>query len=357
MSSKSPESRSAASAGVPEIDVAPLFGGPDPARDAVDARILEAACGKGFMTLRGAPLGDAVDEAARARLLRLFSLPADEQRNLWKRNFEPGNPNLYRGWFPLESGAPRSREGFEIGPDIDRDLPDAAGDLLYEPSVFPPESLLPGWRAAARAYYRAMETLGGKLLCSLSRGLGISEAIFLDAFRDGISTLRLLRYPERDLEAPAQRELESLFTRHAGRRVELVCLGHVDSGLITILSQCGVPGLQAEAEDGLFVDVPLVEDGFAVNFGGLLSRWTGGRIKATKHRVVSTGGERFSIPFFFEPRPSALIAPLPLEGVQPFEPFLFGDHLWATTTKFPENLGLAHLRPARAPYRDPFEAA
>ena len=76
-------------------------------------------------------------------------------------------------------------------------------------------------------------------------------------------------------------------------------------------------------------------------------------LKATRHRVLGLGGDRFSIPFFFEPRPDARIAPLPLDGIEPFEPFLFGDHLLATTTRFSENLGLGHLRPARAPYPNP----
>jgi len=340
---------------IPEVDVAPLFGGPGSARDTADAAVLEAAVGVGFLSLRGAPLGDAVGESAQQGLLRLFGLPESAQRKLWKRNFAPENPNLYRGWFPLESGAPRSREGFEIGPDIVRALPpDASGDVLYESSVFPPEELVPGWCDAARRYYSAMEELGGRLLCSLSRGLGIPECIFLDAFRDGISTLRLLRYPARDLSAPAPPGLEGLYTEVDGRRVEFVCLGHVDSGLVTILAQCGVSGLQARTSAGQWVDVPVVENTFAVNFGGLLSRWTGGRVKATMHRVISNGAERFSIPFFFEPRPNTVIAPLPINGIEPFEPFQFGDHLWATTTKFPENLGLAHLRPPRAPYRDPF---
>jgi isopenicillin N synthase-like dioxygenase len=130
----------------------------------------------------------------------------------------------------------------------------------------------------------------------------------------------------------------------------------VDSGLLTVLAQCGVAGLQAQDGQGGWVDVPPDDHGFAINFGGLLERWTGGRIKATRHRVLGLGEERFSIPFFFEPRPDARIAPLPIDGVEPFEPFepfLFGDHLWATTTKFSENLGLEHLRPARAPYTDP----
>jgi len=79
----------------------------------------------------------------------------------------------------------------------------------------------------------------------------------------------------------------------------------------------------------------------------VLERWTGGRIRATEHRVLGSGRERFSIPFFYEPRPDAVIAPLPLAGVENFAPFLYGDHLWAATTKFVEFRGLEHLRPPR----------
>ena len=76
-------------------------------------------------------------------------------------------------------------------------------------------------------------------------------------------------------------------------------------------------------------------------------RWTGGRIKATPHRVLGSGQPRFSIPFFFEPRADAVIAPLPLAGIEPFQPFLYGDHLWATTTRFVEFQGLENLRKPR----------
>lgn len=340
---------------IPELDVTALFeeGGGD--RDEIDRRICQAACDVGFMTIGGVPMRDATGPDVRSSLLRIFRIPPEEQRRLWKRNFAPENSNLYRGWFPLEAEEPRSREGFEIGPDLVRDLPEAGeDDLLYEPSVFPPDEMLPGWRDDAVRYYDAMEVIGYALLASLSRGMGIPERIFRDAFHDGISTLRLLRYPGRDPEMPLAPELERFFMNWQGERVELVCGGHFDSGLVTILAQCDAAGLQAESSEGRWVDVPPTRDGFAVNFGGLLARWTGGRVRATKHRVLSSGKERFSIPFFFDPRPNTVIAPLPLAGVEPFEPFQFGDHLWATTTKFPENYGLGHLRPARAPYRDPF---
>jgi isopenicillin N synthase-like dioxygenase len=340
---------------IPLIDVSVLFEADGPDRDSIDREIWEAACDVGFMTIVGFPTLASHGQQARNSLLRLFRIRGAEQRKLWKKNFAPENPNLYRGWFPLESGEAGSREGFDIGPDLVRELPeDGVEDLLYEASAFPPDESLPGWREDAAGYYRGMESVGYALLAALSRGMGISENILRDAFQDGISTLRLLRYPARDLEAVHSSELEKYFTTWDGKRVEIVCGGHVDSGLVTILAQCDASGLQARSSNGQWLDVPVKTDALAVNFGGLLARWTGGRVRATQHRVLSSGGERFSIPFFFEPRPNTMIAPLPLVGVESFEPFQFGDHLWATTTKFPENYGLGHLRPARAPYADPF---
>ena len=105
-----------------------------------------------------------------------------------------------------------------------------------------------------------------------------------DAFRDGISTLRLLHYPGETAPASAD-DVANRFVEIDGARVEQTARPHVDSGLLTILAQCGVGGLQALARDGSWCDVPVCDDGFAVNFGGLMELWTGGRIRATRHRV------------------------------------------------------------------------
>jgi len=119
---------------------------------------------------------------------------------------------------------------------------------------------------------------------------------------------------------------------------------HVDSGFLTLLAQDGVPGLQARNLQGQWVDVPPLEGSLAVNFGKVLERWCGGRIRATEHRVIGRGCERRSIPFFYEARAEAEIAPLPIAGLTPFEPFLYGDYLWSTTTKFVEFHGMESLR-------------
>ncbi len=85
----------------------------------------------------------------------------------------------------------------------------------------------------------------------------------------------------------------------------------------------------------------------AVNFGKVLELWTGGRFRATEHRVLASEVSRCSIPFFFEPRVDARIAALPGLDGPAFAPFLYGDHLWALMTKFFEFRGLERLRPPR----------
>ncbi len=311
---------------IPLID---LHHGDTPASDRA---ILAAATGIGFMTVATPAAPDA---ATRAALLRIFAL-ADHSA-LLRRSFRAASPNLYRGWFPLQDGVGSYKEGIDIGPDIARAMP-PSDDPLEEPSALPPETALPGWRDAAAAYFLAMERLGGRIMRALARGLGLPEDCLVPAFAGGISTLRLIHYPPR---TPASRAGLPLETQ------AMSGLAHVDSGFVTLLAQDGVPGLQAQAADGAWIDVPPGEGTLAVNFGALLERWTGGRIRATRHQVLGTGRARHSIPFFYEPRAEALISPLPLPGAPAFAPFTYGDHLWAAMTRFPEFSALAGARAPR----------
>ena len=86
---------------------------------------------------------------------------------------------------------------------------------------------------------------------------------------------------------------------------------------------------------------------YSCPFGKLLEQWTGKRVHATLNRVVSPARQRLSIPLFYEPAVDAEIAPLPLDGVERFEPFLYGDFLLDAATNFVEQKGIRHLREPR----------
>ena len=319
---------------IPSIDIAPLFRGASPKRDAVDVALAAAARETGFMSVTGLP-GTALAADMRKRMLAIFGLSDAEKRALCRRSFAPENPNVYRGWFPLQDGHPTYKEGIDIGPDLVRPLRHDPADPLTEPTPLPD---LPEWCAAAAEYYRAMEAAGAGLMQSLARGLGLDETAFDAAFRNGISTLRLIRYPVR--------RVEQLDPAHRVGSGYMLGAPHVDSGFATLLAQDGVAGLEVEDRAGNWIGVTPTEGTLVVNFGKLLERWTGGKVRATRHRVVGSGAERFSIPFFYEPAVDAVIAPLGLDDS--FEAVAYGDHLWEATTKFIEQRGIAHLRKPRA---------
>lgn len=336
---------------IPTIDIAPLFSAAGTARDQADAAIAAAAAEIGFMLVGNLPAEIPIASADLQILKRIFTLPSDAIQRLWRQKFAAANANIYRGWFPLQEGHPTYKEGIDIGPDIAYGpVVTDAGDPLREATPLPEENLLPGWHAAVARYYQALERVGQALMRSIARGLGLDEGFFDDAFRGGVSTLRLIHYPPRSAASLERLQDDKCWTEHDGKRVYLTGAPHADSGLVTLLAQDGVAGLQALARDGRWIDVPPRDGTLVVNFGRLLERWTGGRIKATQHRVIGGGAERYSIPFFYEPRVDAVIAPLPSAAqgaAADFAPFLYGDHVWAATMKFVEFHGLEHLRPPR----------
>ena len=331
---------------IPVIDISSTFGGPSPARDQADGEVMAAATGTGFMTVTGLP-HDMLSPDIRKRMLSIFDLPQDSKQRLYRHNFDPSRPNVYRGWFPLQPGLTTYKEGIDLGPDIAHGAGRVEpGDPLTEATPLPTEHELPGWHDAVIDYYRNMEATGRALMQSVARGLQLEETIFDDVFSRGISTLRLLHYPVRPPESFLG-ATEPTHVMHNGQEYYMLARGHVDSGFVTLLAQDGVQGLQAQVADGSWLTVPPVEGTLAVNFGKLLARWTGGRIRATLHRVIGNNRQRYSVPFFYEPSVDTVIAPLPIAGSDPFEPVSYGDHLWEATTKFVEQKNIAHLRRPR----------
>ena len=337
---------------IPLIDVEPLFDTDPSACAGVDRAISRAAHDAGFVCIRGLPPEAVLSPPARARLLAIFALDDARKRRLYRRKFAPENRNIYRGWFPVQPGNLTSKEGIDIGGDVVHGPALVApGDPLREPSPLPAEEDLPGWRAAVVAYYRAMERVAASLMRSLARSLGLQPHHFDASFHHGLSTLRLLRYPPRDAGELATVVDPAVWVETNGTRRFIVGAPHTDSGFVTLLAQDGVPGLQARARDGRWIDVPPLEGTLVVNFGQVLEQWSVGRIRATEHRVLGGNIERCSIPFFYEARADALITPLPIDSADAFAPFQFGDYLWDRITSFVEFRGMQMERAAAAAAR------
>lgn len=336
---------------IPVIDARRLAA---PTQDAdLAADLSYAARGAGFLRLGHVDEALGLPSDIRQRLLGFFALDEAEKNRLARRKFAPEHANVYRGYFPLQLGQATYKEGIDIGADaVDPDrvgapstVPGAApGDPLLEPTPWPDAA--PEWREDVAAYYAAMERLGGRILTGLAHGLGVAPALMTPLFENSNSTLRMIRYPERPASSlPEDLDLVRVAQEPSQDDSQLekrwiIGAPHTDSGFVTLLWQDPVGGLQAETADGRWIDVPPVADGLAVNFGELLEQWTGGKVRATRHRVIGGLQERASIPFFYEPAVDAVIEPLPLADSEQFAPFAYGDFLWSHMATFVEFRGI-----------------
>ncbi len=280
------------------IDVAPLLGGASGSLHDV-ARAIDRACRHhGFFYVTG----HGVDEDLQVRLERaaraFFALPGADKAAIAMAH----GGRAWRGWFPLEgeltSGRADRKEGLylgaELGPD---DVRVRAGTPLHGANLFPAQ--VPELRTAVLDYLAAMTTLGHGVARGVALALGL-DAGWLDDHltADPLILFRIFRYPpQAGVVDPNWGVAE-----------------HTDYGLLTILRQDDLGGLQVHAPSG-WIDAPPLPGTFVCNLGDMLERMTGGRYRSTPHRVRNTSNaDRLSFPFFFDPAWDAEVLPVPLEG-------------------------------------------
>ena len=216
---------------IPVIDVSALFRGASLERARTDEAILRAAVTPGFFLARNFPRSASIERESRIDLLRLFELPECELRPLWRRKFDASHANVYRGWFPPQTGFLTSKEGIDLGPDVAYGSALVRGDdPLQEATPLPREEALPGWRESVARYYLEMIEISQALMHSIARRLTLAKDFFDGAFDRGLSTLRLIRYrPRTDVEQAAEAD-PNVWLTHQGKRHYVTGAPHVDSG-------------------------------------------------------------------------------------------------------------------------------
>lgn len=90
--------------------------------------------------------------------------------------------------------------------------------------------------------------------------------------------------------------------------------------------------------EGVYKFVKPEKNNIVVNLGNMFERVTNFRLKATMHRVMDIGCERYSSPFFFEPRSSAVIPSNILNPAEENaeEPIVYGHYLAKAMQRFSE---------------------
>ena len=140
-----------------------------------------------------------------------------------------------------------------------------------------------------------------KLLEYIAIGLHKRRDYFSPWFKkDSLGTFRTIHYLPRSETGVKSDKLDTV-------GLKLTTPEHADSGFLTLLSTFSFPGLQVQMPDGVYRSVKPEKNNLVVNVGTLFSKITNNHLKATMHRVLDIGRERFSCPFFMDPKFDAKI--------------------------------------------------
>lgn len=261
------------------------------APSSADLRAVDQACrDHGFFLLTHHGLDDLLERAWR-ETERFFDAPRSVRTSVRRDRDNP------LGFFDREL-TKRKRDHKEVFDFVD-------------PSFAPVDARnrwprdLPGFRETMTDLYDALSTLTDRTLSLMLdalelRGVARNE---ITCSRRG-SMLRLNHYPVGD-PVPADER---------GGLAELgpTALGHhTDPGVLTLLIQDDVGGLQTESLEHGWIDVPPQPGSIVVNLGDCTQVYTNDRYRAAVHRVVPmTQRRRFSIPYFSNPPRDATVAPI-----------------------------------------------
>lgn len=278
---------------LPVIDVSPLLSGEEAARRAVAGRIGEACRDLGFFYAAGHAIAPETLAVLAGAARRFFALPLDKKMAIAM----PHGGRAWRGFFPvggeLTSGRPDIKEGLYLGEDLGPDDPRVkAGLPLHGANLYPASQ--PDLRPAVDRFLAQAEVSAHAIMEGIALSLGLDAQYFRRTYTAQPTQLfRIFHYP-------------------GARTEEGWGVGeHTDYGLLTLLAQDDIGGLEVKTPQG-WIDAPPIPGALVCNIGDMLDRLTGGVYRSTPHRVLNTSGRsRLSFPYFFDPGFDARIVPLP----------------------------------------------
>lgn len=282
---------------IPLIDVGPAFANDPGALDRASMEVRRASEGVGFFYLAGHGVPQAVVDDAFAASREFHAMPAEEKRRLKIDENNIGYLGLNQSASSVyKATRPNYNESFFITHDRRPDHPDvAAGRPLRGANQWPGGR--PRMRAAMVRYFKALESVGERMLPILARSLDMPADFFAPFLRDEAhATLRFLHYP------PQTTDDDEQFGQGP----------HTDNSFITMLAREDVPGLAVRLPSGDWLAPPVIPGTFLVNLGNMMKRWSNDRFHSTPHGVVNDSGkDRYSIAFFYSPNVDSVIECLP----------------------------------------------
>ncbi len=306
---------------IPVIDLGPFLAGEPGALEAVARAVATASETIGFYFIGNHGVPQSLIDRVFVQAQRFHSAP-DELKEPTRATdrvvgwLPRGGQTQYNDRFGKSAHPDTSASYYvrrEVGPDHPHRL--AGKKFVYDNKW--PEGM-PGFRETCLEYYDAMSDLGTQMLRVHAVSLGLPQDYMVtnEAFDPSYNTLRLLHYPSRDVTLDGQFGIGP----------------HTDYGYCTFLAQEKTPGLEILTLSGEWIEAPALAGHFLVNNADMCRRWTNDRWRSAPHRVINkTGDVRYSIPYFFGPRPDVKLTCLPTcqsaDNPAKYPPLSFGEYL------------------------------
>ncbi|CAN5405024.1 2-oxoglutarate and iron-dependent oxygenase domain-containing protein [soil metagenome] len=297
---------------VPVLDLAPLLAGDD--LTALAAELRNACLNTGFFYVANHGVPQALVDNIFAAAKRFFDLPEATRREILV------DERFRRGYVPFGSSTipgfkPDMKERFDWGVDTPLDDPFVvARKPLYGPNKWPQD--MPWFRRPAEEFAAAMTQLGMRLLRVIALSLGMPEDHFQGMFGKSCITHNMIHYPPQVATDGLQNGASE----------------HTDYGLLTLLAQDPIGGLEVRRRNGEWIAAPYIPGTFVVNIADLFKVWTNDIYVSNLHRVVNRSGrERYSFPTFINTDYDVLVETLPTcittDRPRKHEPIKSGDYL------------------------------
>ena len=265
------------------------------ARSPQGLQAIDRACrDHGFFLLRGHGIQDHVDAMWQASA-EFFAQPKNTKRRVLRTQEQP------LGYYDREL-TKRKRDQKEV---FDFTLP--AKSINQWPDT------PAGFKASMDRFYTAAGALSLQLtqlvFDAYLQCQGLPGTIDLPRADTQTSNVRLNFYPLADplsvQERAEQRDLGDMALHH-----------HTDPGVVTLLLQDAVGGLQTQSLEDGWIDVPADPSAIVVNLGDCMQVWTNDAYRAAVHRVLHVTDEpRYSTPYFLNPSADTVLEPLAALGI------------------------------------------
>jgi isopenicillin N synthase-like dioxygenase len=269
-------------------------------RQHVARKLREVCINLGFFYITGHGIPETEMDAVLDWGHRFFGLPTAEKMKM-HQSLSPGK----QGYVSVGGVDPYGKSVVE--PDIKERFAMSRERLPDEPpgpsfntgeAVWPSPGVLPGFEAAMKEHMLKRCELARRLVRAVAMSLDLPENFFDAMYRHMGGTLMYNYYPPSG--SVPMKATQWNFSPHT------------DYGVVTLLLQDALGGLEARNADEEWIPVPPVPGTFVVNLGDTLQMWTNDLYVSTLHRVVNTSNKaRISQPLFTYPHGKTLIECLP----------------------------------------------